>query len=157
VAFSNRVRDYIATTNRNVPRALVDGATLSYQGRLDDWDLQASLDQLNPRDSSGQPLPRRARHSLKGSADRRFGDWSFGATLVANSRRGDTDYDANFNPVPVVLSPYATLDLRADWRLAREWTLQTRLNNAGGRAYETAYGYNQPGRELVVTLRWAPR
>jgi vitamin B12 transporter len=157
VAFSNRVRDYIATTNQNVPRALIDGATLSYQGRLDDWDLQASLDQLNPRDSSGQPLPRRARHSLKGSADRRFGDWSFGATLVANSRRGDTDYDANFNPVPVVLSPYATLDLRADWRLAREWTLQTRLNNAGGRAYETAYGYNQPGRELVVTLRWAPR
>ena len=31
------------------------------------------------------------------------------------------------------------------------------LNNLADKVYETAYGYNQPGREGYVTLRWAPR
>ena len=57
----------------------------------------------------------------------------------------------------VRLPGFATLDLRADWRFLPDWTLQARLNNLADRQYETVYGYNQPGRELYVTLRWAPR
>ena len=50
---------------------------------------------------------------------------------------------------------YGTLDFRADWHVAREWTLGLRLNNVGDKAYETVYGYNQPGREAYVTLRYS--
>jgi vitamin B12 transporter len=154
-AFSNRVRNYITVANTNVPRARIDGATLAYAGRIADWSLAASLDELNARDDSGVQLPRRAKHSAKLSADRSVEAFSFGATLAAFSARRDTNYDANFNPVPVALPGFATLDLRTDWRFARDWTLQARLNNVADRRYETAYGYNQPGRELYVTLRWA--
>ena len=61
-------------------------------------------------------------------------------------------FDANFNTVPVSMPGYALLDLRADWRFLPDWTLQARLNNVADRHYETAYGYNQPGRELFVAL-----
>jgi vitamin B12 transporter len=41
--------------------------------------------------------------------------------------------------------------------MARDWALGLRLNNVADRRYETALGYNQPGREAYLTLRWAPR
>ena len=47
-------------------------------------------------------------------------------------------------------------DLRADWRYDRDWTAGVRVNNLTGKPYETAYGFNQPGRAMFVTLRWAP-
>jgi vitamin B12 transporter len=31
------------------------------------------------------------------------------------------------------------------------------LNNVAGKVYETAYGFNQPRREVYLTLRYAPR
>lgn len=160
-AYRQRVRDFITAANSNVPNARLDGATLAYEGRFADWQLGASYDYLHARevDEDGEdgPLPRRAKHALKLSADRNVGAWSAGATLVAQSKRSDVAFDASFNQVPVKLGGYALIDLRADWRFLPDWTLQARLNNVADRQYETAYGYNQPGRELFVSLRWAPR
>ena len=86
-----------------------------------------------------------------------MGAWSAGATLVAQSKRSDVAFDASYNQVPVKLGGHALVDLRADWRFLPDWTLQARLNNVADRRYETAYGYNQPGRELFVAVRWSPR
>jgi vitamin B12 transporter len=55
------------------------------------------------------------------------------------------------------LAGYATADLRADWLVSRDWTVGLRLNNLADKLYETAWGYNQPGREFFLTVRWAPR
>jgi vitamin B12 transporter len=55
------------------------------------------------------------------------------------------------------LAGYATLDLRADWALTPEWTVGARVNNVADRAYETAYGFNQPGRQGFLTLRYSTR
>ncbi|MED5618225.1 TonB-dependent receptor domain-containing protein [Ideonella sp. BN130291] len=159
-AYSNRVRDYIdegSHVNGNIPTARMDGATLAYEGRIAEWTLAGSLDELRARDDAGEPLRRKARHGVSASADRQFGRWSAGAVLTARSSRRDTSYDDNFNAVPVTLPKYALLDLRAEWQAAPDWTVQARLNNVANRQYETAYGYNQPGRELYLTLRWAPR
>ena len=41
--------------------------------------------------------------------------------------------------------------------LARDWVLSARLNNAFDKRYETVFGYNQPGREGFVSVRWSPR
>ncbi|MEW6706585.1 MAG: TonB-dependent receptor [Pseudomonadota bacterium] len=159
-AYSNRVRDFIddggdAASNRDEAR--LDGATLAYEGRIAGWAVGAVYDHLRARDETGTPLVRRARHSLKLAADRRFGDWGAGATLSAFSTRRDVTFDSNFDEVPVSLPRHALLDLRAEWAFAPGWSVQARLNNVSDRQYESAYGYNQPGRELYVTLRWAPR
>ena len=55
------------------------------------------------------------------------------------------------------LSGYGTLDLRMEYALNRDWTLQARASNVFDRDYETIAWYNQPGREFLVSLRWQPR
>ena len=68
--------------------------------------------------------------------------------MVAFSERFDNA--ANTTRLP----GFATLDLRADWRLSKEWSVNVRLNNVADKKYETVYGYNQPGREGYLTLRY---
>ena len=74
-----------------------------------------------------------------------------GASLLKAGRRFDDAANT------VVLASYTTVDLYVDYALAQDWSLQAKLNNAGDRVYETAKGYNQPGRAFYVTLRYAPR
>ncbi|HEU4459888.1 MAG TPA: TonB-dependent receptor [Methylibium sp.] len=135
--------------------ARIAGFGLGYEGRVDRWQLAASAERIDPRNDSpsnanfGRQLPRRAKSSFKASADADFGAWQLGAVLAAFGPR----FDNLANTIP--LGGYATLDLRADWRFARAWTLGLKLNNAADKRYETAYGFNQPRREAYVTLRYS--
>jgi vitamin B12 transporter len=141
----------------NVPKVKITGATLAWDARFDAWTLAASYDHLNPRNDSagtaafGNQLPRRAKQALKASADWQAGAYSVGASMQAYSERFDNTANT------IRLGGYGVLDLRADWAFVRDWSLGLRLNNVGGKSYETAFGYNQPGREGFVTLRWSPR
>lgn len=54
------------------------------------------------------------------------------------------------------LPAYALLDIRAEWSVARDWTLQGRVANVFDRDYESVSFYRQPGREWQLTVRWAP-
>ena len=49
------------------------------------------------------------------------------------------------------------LKATGDVPLAAGWSLQGKVNNLTNRSYETAWGYNQPGRSLYLTLRWQPK
>ena len=55
------------------------------------------------------------------------------------------------------MASYTTVDLQASYAFARDWNVQAKLNNVGDREYETAQGYNQPGRQFFVTLRYSPK
>jgi vitamin B12 transporter len=153
--FRHRIRGYITPgDNPGNLDAHVDGLSLSCDMQLKDWVLNASLDHMDPQvangDNAGKQLPRRAKSALKLQADWTGGDLSGGLAWQAFSRRFDDAENTDRLP------GYGTLDLRADWRVAPAWTLGARLNNVADKAYETAQGYNQPGREVFVTLRFAP-
>ena len=155
--FDNRIRGYISSgpAPTNIPRTRIDGLSLSGEWRVDAWTFAASADHVDPRNASegtanvGKQLPRRAKNSAKASLDWSQGAWSAGASVSAFGERFDDPANT------LRLGGYGTLDLRADWRFASAWRLGLRLNNAGGKRYETVYGYNQPGRELYLTLRYA--
>ena len=155
--FDNRIRGYIAggPAPTNIPRVRVDGFGLSYQAQLRHWTLAAAADHLDPRNDTegsaayGNQLPRRSRNSLKAQADVAWAGWRLGGVFTAFDER----YDNAANTLR--LGGYGTLDLLADWRPAPRWTLGLRLNNLGNKAYETAYGYNQPRREAYLTLRYS--
>lgn len=157
--FDNRYRNFIPSgpLPDNVPKARADGLALSYEGRVGDVALGASVDRIDPRNATAgtanfdKQLPRRAKNALKLNAEWQAGAWSAGATVAAYSQR----YDNAGNTLR--LGGYGTLDLRAEWALQPGWSIGVRLNNVGDKAYETAWGYNQPGREGFVTLRYAPR
>ena len=157
--FDNRIRGYISSGPApvNIPRTRIDGVSLAYEGRWRDWVLGASYDHVDPRNATegsanfDKQLPRRAKDAVKAHADWSAGAFGLGATLAAFSER----YDDAANTRR--LGGYGTLDLRAEWRFAPAWTLAARVNNVGGKVYETAYGYNQPGREGYLTVRYSPR
>lgn len=156
--YRHRYRGFISAGPApvNLPRVRIDGATVAWQTRVADLTLGASVDYVDPRNDTdgpnkGRRLPRRALAAAALQTSYARQDWEVGAALRAAGNR----YDDAANSVR--LGGFAVLDLRADWRVARDWTLGVRVNNALGRDYETAYGYAQPGRELYATLRWNGR
>ena len=156
--FDSRIRGFITSGPApvNVPRTRIDGVVLAYEGRWNEVALGASLDRIDPRNetsgaSFGKMLPRRSKLALRTHADWSRGPWSVGATWSAFSERFDDTANTQLLP------GYGTVDVRADWRFRRDWSLGARLNNVGGKEYQTALGYNQAGRELFLSVRYAPR
>ncbi|MFT3720730.1 TonB-dependent receptor domain-containing protein [Pseudorhodoferax sp.] len=154
VRFDNKIRGYITsgTNPTNVPRSRIEGWTLGYAGSAGPLTLRASLDLLDPRNEvSDRVLQRRAKRQATLGADYAAGAWTFGGTLLAASHRFDDAANTQR------LGGYATLDLYADYAFAKDWSVRGKVNNLFDRDYETARGYNQPGRGVFVTLRWQPR
>lgn len=158
--FQTRIDDLIAfdaTTfaPANIQSAYIRGVEAGYGVRLAGWETNTGLTLLDPRNraagsNSDNLLPRRAEQALRLDADRTFGPYRFGATLQAAGRR----YDDIANTRS--LAAYATLDLRSEYRVAREWVLQLSIVNVLDANYETASYYNQPGRSAYFTLRYRP-
>lgn len=154
VYFDNKIQGFITTQPvvTNIPRARIQGWTLSYNGQFDALGLRAVLDLLEARDvATGRMLQRRADEQLILGVDYRAGAWKYGATLLTASER----YDNVMNTI--YLPGFGTLDAHVDYALTKDWSVQARLNNLGDKVYQTANGYNQQGRAAYLTLRWAPR
>ncbi|MEO6264826.1 MAG: TonB-dependent vitamin B12 receptor [Luteimonas sp.] len=138
----------------NLESARIRGAELTAGATIAGWDLSAQASVVDPRNRSAgnfdNLLPRRATQGARLDLDRAFGDWRIGASWIAEGTR----YDDVANSLRV--GGYATLDLRAEYALVPDWTLQANLRNAFDRDYETAAFYNQPGREFGLSLRWRP-
>ena len=94
--------------------------------------------------------PRRARQTARLDLDRGFGKFHLGVTGIVEGARFDDIANTRR------LGGYATLDLRAEYALASDWSVQARVANVFDRDYQTAAFYNQPGREVSVSLRWQP-
>jgi vitamin B12 transporter len=139
----------------NIESARIRGLELGGGATLAGWDIAAQGTLMDPRNHSASAhdrlLPRRSRRTARVDADRGFGAWRVGASVVAQGRR----FDDVQNALP--MGGYATVDLRAERPLGAGWTMQAGLRNAFDRFYETAAFYNQPGREWRLALRYAPR
>ncbi|MFN0184840.1 MAG: TonB-dependent receptor domain-containing protein [Aquabacterium sp.] len=157
-AFSSFIRGYITPgANPTNVDADVTGLTLSVRTEWQGWRLHGSGELLEPRNRNpnnvnfGRQLPRRATETLRLGAERRMGAWTYAVSMLHSGPRFENASNT------IELPGYTVWDLRADWALAPDWTLGLKLHNLAGRRYETTLGYNQPGREAYLTLRWAPR
>jgi vitamin B12 transporter len=152
--FDNRIRGFITSTTQpaNIPRAQIEGWTLSYDARIGAFSLRASYDALDPRNRLTEKiLPLRSKEQTALAVDYAGAGWNVGASVLAVGKRfadaGNTS----------AVSGYSTLDLRADHLIARDWTLGLKMNNVTDEKYQTDLGYNQPGRGIFVTLRYQPK
>lgn len=132
-------------------RAEYKGVTFAGSYRLGSVQLRGSLDLQNPRDlDTGKMLARRAkRHGTLG-ADTQLAGWTVGAEVQASGRRFDTVANT------FVLGGYSLFNLYASTRIARDFTLTARLDNAADKTYELARTYATPGRTVYVGVKWAP-
>lgn len=157
--YDYRYRGFISSGPQpvNLPRVEIDGITLGYEGRWRELDLTASYDHVDPRNATvgnanyGKQLARRARQALRLGVDWQLGAWSAGATLQAFSHRFDNATNTTR------LGGYGTLAVRAEWAVSSAAKLGVRINNVGDKAHSTVLGYDQPGREGFVTLRYVLR
>jgi vitamin B12 transporter len=157
--FNTGVDDLIAwdtsiNAPNNVDHARLRGAELGLGSSFAGWNLDASASWLDARNrtgfNEGKLLPRRARQNARIDLDRGFGNLRFGVTAIAEGARFDDIANTQR------LGGYATLDLRGEYAFTTDWSLQARVANVFDRDYQTAAFYNQPGRELQLTLRYAP-
>jgi vitamin B12 transporter len=154
VHFDNKIRGFISNTTiaSSIPRARIDGYTLSYNGSFGPLSLNASLDAMDPRNElTGKRLARRSANLATLGADYAVGVWALGGSLVHAGKRFDDSANTR------ELAGHTIADLYVDYAVNKDWKVQTKLNNLTDRQYETIYGYNQPGRALYVTLSYQPR
>ncbi len=137
----------------NIEKARIRGAELTGAISLAGWDLAAQVSHADPRNRTDgynrdNVLARRARDTARVDVDRAFGDFRFGITANGASHRFDDAANS------VRLAGYGTLDLRVEYALHRDWTLQARATNVFDREYETIAWYHQPGREYGLSIRY---
>jgi len=149
------VFDPVTFFPENVSRARIRGAELGYSLHIDQWQVDISLDLLDPENRSvgtdrGNRLPRRASRTVSFEAHREFQRARLGARLTAEGSRFDDIVNRQH------LSGYAALDVLGEYAVHRDWRLQLRIENLFDRHYQTAASFNQPGRGVFFTLRYAP-
>ena len=152
VHFDNKIQGFItgSTKAESIPRARITGWTLGYDGAFGPFNLRATVDALDPRNElTGKLLQRRARNQFTLGADYTTGAWTFGGSLLNVGSRFDDTKNA------VALNSYTTMDVFVNYAISKDLSLQTKVNNLANKPYETSYGFNQPGRSVFVTLRYA--
>jgi vitamin B12 transporter len=158
--FENNIYHLIAFdsttfTTANIDQARIRGLEGIINGQIKEWifntnvtlmDTQNRSDELN----RGNILPRRAEQSFRINADRQFGHYMLGATLLVEGQR----YDNIANTLK--LDSYIKFDLRAEYIINKHWRLQGRIENLFNERYETAAFFNQPGRNFIAMVRYQP-
>ncbi|MDB5818045.1 MAG: TonB-dependent receptor, partial [Rhizobacter sp.] len=143
--------DTVTSTFGNVARSTNRGVEVSYSGRVADTDLHASLTAQTPRDdSTGDIRQRRARTLASLSASHDFGPLQLGGGWRFAGKRPDVDNSGT----AVTLDSYSVVDLTAQYRLTRTWSVFGRVENVGDAHYQTASGYNQQPRSAFVGVKW---
>lgn len=136
----------------NIDEARIHGVELEGGYETSRWVSRASLTLLDAEDrETGNELRRRSPVTARVDLDRTFQRFSLGGSVVAKSRA----YEDAANEDR--LAGYGLLNLRASYQIAPEWQLQATVNNVFDKDYETARGYNQPGRAAFVKLRYQQR
>ncbi|HST44453.1 MAG TPA: TonB-dependent vitamin B12 receptor [Luteimonas sp.] len=159
-AYQTRIDDLISYDAalflpNNIEQARIRGIEATLRTTLAGWDVATQLSHADPRNRTpganhDNLLARRARTTGRIDVDRRFGSWRLGTTVNGAGSRYDNAANTDR------LGGHATADIRIEYALAPAWTLQARASNVFDRAYETVSWYNQPGREYLVSVRYAP-
>jgi vitamin B12 transporter len=156
--FTTRVRnefdyDFIANTLANLSSTRNRGLETSATGRLrvqQGLNWNASLTLQKPEDATtGAQLTRRARWLANVGATQQLGQLQLGADLRLTGKRRDTAATPTAQ-----LGGYALVDVRAQYRITKDFAVVARVENALDRNYQTAWGYNSPGRTFQVGVRY---
>jgi len=101
------------------------------------------------RDSDGETLARRAREQAKYQLGATVYDFDVDVIYQYFGKRYDNNTSEYAN-VQRRLSSYSTVDLAVSYPVTSHLTVRGRIANLFDKDYETAYGYQTPGREYYL-------
>ena len=132
----------------NIAKARLRGVTLSGGALLGDLQLRAQIDFIDAKNTeTGARLTRRAAHQASLSADYTMGDWRFGAAAL---QVGERPEGATYK-----LKQETTLDLKARWQFAPQWSLEAKVINATDVDLEPLRDYQGLGRQAWLGVRYS--
>ncbi len=155
--YLNRVEnmiDWSADTYRyrNVSKARLEGVTLAYTGRFDDWTLRADYDWLDATDEDTDfRLGRRARNKALIGVSKSWGALETGVEVVGVGSRYNTNIETGR------MGAYGLVNLTARYAIDKNLAIEARIDNLFDRDYETVKGYNTLGFSAFVGLRYTPQ
>jgi len=133
----------------NIDQASINGLEAEYSTTMAGWGLRAALTLMDPEDdSTGNTLRRRAKTSLRIDANKNFGDWDLGGSIIYQSRR----YEDSLNTQE--MDGYAILNLQGKYRFSDALSLTATVENLFDKDYETAIGYQEKGRSFFLRLKY---
>lgn len=136
----------------NVNQARLEGLTLAYSGQLYGFDVKASADFQDPRDTGIDKVLRyRSRRHGSLSVGRSYGKFDWNVELQASGQRYQ---DVNNTRT---LGGYALTNLQAAYRLDQDWSLFARVNNLFDRNYVLNQDYATDGVNYFLGVRYAPK
>ncbi|OOZ39035.1 hypothetical protein BOW53_13170 [Solemya pervernicosa gill symbiont] len=133
----------------NVSSAQIDGIEALFNLQRSDWNLNLTLNLLDPRDTdSGNTLQRRSQQSMSLAFDKRFGPISAGLTVDAHGER----YNDRSNSYK--LDAYTLTSMRLAYEPVKRWQLRLKIDNLFDVDYEPALHYNNPGRSVLASVAY---
>lgn len=138
---------------QNVAEARAQGVELELGTRITpQFRAQVAYTYLEARDiTQARDLARRPRHALALSAD-----WETplaGLALGADLRLQGDSVEYDYLGTPTRLDGFAVTTLRASLPLGAKLDLYGRVENVGNVKYQTAAGFNTPGRSAYAGIR----
>lgn len=134
----------------NIGSAKIMGLSIGGSMKAGNLSFRGSFDQQNPVDeSTGGVLPKRAKQFGNAGIDYKIRNMKAGAEGTFVGRRFDS------YPAGAPMGGYALFNLFADYEFAKDWSLFGRWNNIFNKDYQLSYGFNTPGSNLFVGVRYA--
>jgi vitamin B12 transporter len=143
-------------TAGSVPEARIRGIELGSGLEMGEWRLGAAVTLMDARNpANDKRLRRRTHQTARLDVDRSLGAWFLGATVAAQGYR----YNDEENEVR--LPGFATVNLRAGWEFAQDWTASLSVNNILDKQYVTtrqSFGaredYLAAGTSSLLSVRY---
>jgi vitamin B12 transporter len=164
VVFSNSISNLIQVSNSdscpvgtgffgcasNVASAKITGSTLSGATQISSLNLKGSFTQQNPvNEGTNTTLIKQAKQYGNVAAEYLYLKLTTGVGATFSGRRDD------FQGANTGMGGYTIFNLYANYNLEKDLSIFARWNNAFNKTYQLSYGYNTPGSNVFVGLRYA--
>lgn len=155
--FQNEIEDLISftgLTSENIAEAKIQGLELSLSTELAGWNMMANASLLDHEDrQTGESLLRRPDTTINLSALRRYGLWSPQLEINYSDSRNDLDF-STFPSSIITLDEFVLVNLGLSYQVNDRWSVYAKVNNLFDEDYTTIQGFNQPGIESLIGIRF---
>lgn len=155
--YRNDIDDLIdsdPTTYRyyNISKARIKGVEATASFDIGPVSHTLSYSYLDPRNANtNEILVRRAKQQVKYQLDYTVYDFDWSLSYQYLGDRYDKDYNSSYITHTVKLGGVSLWDLAVSYPVTSQLTVRGRIANLFDKDYETAYGYQTPGREYYLS------
>ncbi|MFT7126545.1 MAG: vitamin B12 transporter [Pseudoalteromonas tetraodonis] len=134
---------------QNVDESDIQGAELSFRSAYQAWTFNASATWQQARKANGDQLLRRPDRKASVRLQRTWSKVNAALEVIAASQHRDFVGSAEGD-----VAGYALVNLRANYQASKQLALNLSGENLGDVFYQTAFGFNNPGRSGYLTIKW---